>query len=253
MEEQDPDQAVAKHDLEVAIGRAGKAVAHAEKVAPDEVAVKRARVDLLRLEGDIGKAREVVGGIAASGAQPETALTLAALDVAEAEPSWTVAIERLRTAVSGEQSLGRARGLLIYALARSGDLAGARTEHERLAGMSRPHPLAPALGAFIDRIEKAQPAGRKPNERAAASAEASAARPAPTKATKSSSPSKDPEDDGRVPDDYVAPNQGVPVDTSDLPGAHPPPSPSPPSPSAPATTTPKPEIDTSDLPGFKHE
>lgn len=255
MEEQDPDQAMARHDLEAAIGRARKALEQAEKVAADDAAVRRARVDLLRLQGDVGRAREMVAAMGGTGAQPESALTLAALDLAEAQPSWPVAIERLRTAAGGEQSLGRARAMLIYALARSGDLAAAKAEYERLSVASRPHPLAPALRAFIERLERAAPAGRA----SAGAGGAQAPRPAPAGGSR---PRRPADDDGRIPDDYVAPDQGAPVDTSDLGGAHAPapaptPAPAPetaPAPApAPAPSAPAPAIDTSDLPGFKHE
>jgi len=255
MEERDPDQAVARHDFDVAVGRARTSVERAEKLAPEEVAVKRARVDLLRLQGDVGRARELVGAIASGSAQPENALSLAALDLAEAQPSWAVAIGRLRTAVGGEQSLGRARALLVYALARSGDLATARAEHERLAAAARPHTLAPALRAFIERLEAESPAARGggAKDRDAGAGTAGGARAAPPAAGERPRAPRAPTEDGRVPDDYVAPDQGVPVDTSDLPGHAPPASSAPASAPAPASSTPPPEIDTSDLPGIKNE
>jgi tetratricopeptide (TPR) repeat protein len=53
----------------------------------------------------------------------------------------------------GEQSIGRARSMLIYALVRSGDMAAAKTEYQQLAGMPRPHPLLPPLREFMERSE----------------------------------------------------------------------------------------------------
>ncbi|WP_437713869.1 zinc-ribbon domain-containing protein [Sorangium sp. So ce448] len=255
----DADLDTARHELDIAIERARKAVEHARRVAPANAEVTRAAIDLLRMQGDLASARKLVGAISAESAQPESALTLAALDLAEAHPSWAAVVERLRTAASIEQSPGRARALLVYALARSGDLAAARAENERLLATSRQHPLARPLRAFIDRIEKAQgepgsvaePASSAragspqagappPSPKAAASAPPASPSAAPGR------PRRAPEselDDGRVPDDYVAP--GGAIDTSDLPGVHPPPT------AAPGATAPP--IDTSDLPGMKHE
>ncbi|HTN86768.1 MAG TPA: hypothetical protein VL242_23885, partial [Sorangium sp.] len=132
---------------------------------------------------------------------------------------------------------------------RSGDLAAARAEDERLLAMSRPHPLARPLKAFIERLEKA------PGKPDGGVDPASSARPeGPPAGAPGASPSTTPVAPGpvrrapepeheRVPDDYVAP--GGTIDTSDLPGVRPPPTASP---GAPA-----PDIDTSDLPGVKHE
>lgn len=270
--EGDPERGGAKHELDASIGRARAAVDQAQKVAPTDVAVTRARVDLLRLQGDVDGARKLVGTIAAGSSQPENALTLAALDLAEAKPSWPVAIERLRAAVSGEQNLGRARAFLIYSMARSGDLAGARAEHERLAALGRPHPLTAALLIFIERQEGGQPAGSKPagaGPAQSAAVEATAG-PVPGSPRPGRRSGEEPGSE-RVSDDYVVPNREP--DTSDLPGAAtsaPMATAAPPATAAPTATptgtptaahsaTPAPTsatpppIDTSDLPGFKHE
>ncbi|XYH97623.1 zinc-ribbon domain-containing protein [Sorangium sp. So ce1128] len=246
----DPDQETMRHELQVAIDRARNAIEHARRVAPEDAEVKRAAIDLLRMQGDVASARSLVGTISAESAQPENSLTLAALDLAEPNPSWAAVVERLRAAASSEQSPGRARALLVYALARSGDLAAARTENERLLAMSRPHPLARPLKAFIERLEKAPgklDGGVDPAPSARVEGPPAGA-PDPTPpSTTPVAPGpvrRGPEpDDERVPDDYVAP--GGTIDTSDLPGVRPPPTASP---GAPA-----PEIDTSDLPGIKHE
>lgn len=252
----DADLDTVRHDLDVAIERARKEVEHARRVAPANAEVTRAAIDLLRMQGDLASARKLVGAISAESAQPESALTLAALDLAEAHPSWAAVVERLRTAASIEQSPGRARALLVYALARSGDLAAARAENERLLATSRPHLLARPLRAFIDRLEKAQgEPGSVAEPASSARAESPrAGSPPPSPSTAASAPPASPPgrvrrgpepepDDGRVPDDYVAP--GGAIDTSDLPGVHPPPT------ATPGATTPP--VDTSDLPGMKHE
>jgi predicted Zn finger-like uncharacterized protein len=253
----DPDLEVARQELKSSIERARKAVEHARRLSPTDAAATRAAIDLLRIEGDLGGARKLVGSISAASAQPESALTLAALDLAEAQPSWAAVLERLRTAASSEKSLGRARALLVYALARAGDVAGAKAEHERLVAMSRPHPLARALRVFIERLEKTQgklggdagaaapgagasPSTVKTAPRSPSSPEAGEASADPTPGTRS--PERP--HDGRVPDDYVAP--GGTIDTSDLPGVGPPPT----TPSPPPAKTPS-SVDTSDLPGSK--
>ncbi|WP_437576976.1 zinc-ribbon domain-containing protein [Sorangium sp. So ce887] len=245
--EDDPDLDTMRHELQSAIDRAGKAVEHARRVAPADAEVNRAAIDLLRMQGDLASARQLVGAISAESAQPENALTLAALDLAEAQPSW--AVKRLRAAASIEQIPGRARALLVVALARSGDLAAARVENERLLAMSRPHLLARPLRVFIDRIEKAQdkPSGGADPASSARTESPPAGAPDPSPSAAPAPPGRvrraaEP-DDSRVPDDYVAP--GGTIDTSDLPGVHPPPT------ASPSTTAPA--IDTSDLPGIKHE
>ncbi|WP_437634499.1 zinc-ribbon domain-containing protein [Sorangium sp. So ce854] len=251
---EDPDREAMRHELEAALARADKAIEHALRVAREDARVKRAAIDLRRMQGDLAAARGLVGTISAESAQPENALTLAALDLAEAYPSWAAVLPRIDAATSSERIPGRARALLVYALARSGDLAAARAENESLLGMSRPHPLGHPLRAFIDRLEKARgtpdggaaPASSARGEGPAAGSAAPAPSPAPAAPAAPVRPRRAP-DDGRVPDDYVAPG-GAPggvIDTSDLPGIHVPPT------ASPGATAP--EIDTSDLPGIKHE
>jgi predicted Zn finger-like uncharacterized protein len=149
----DPEQPLIQRELDAALERAKKAVANAQAIAPDDPAVTRRRIDLLRMSGNLDEARKLVAGLPGAGSQPESALVLAALDLAEEKPSWPSVIERLRTAVVGEQSIGRARSMLIYALVRSGDITGAKAEYDQLTGMPRPHPLLPPLREFISRNE----------------------------------------------------------------------------------------------------
>ena len=81
---------------------------------------------------------------------------LAALDLAEIDPLWATVIDRLRVAAAGEGNAGRARAALVYALARSGDTAGAKSELERVRALPTPHPLLAVLTAFVTRV----PAGK---------------------------------------------------------------------------------------------
>jgi predicted Zn finger-like uncharacterized protein len=133
------------------IPRTRKAADDAVAAAPEDPAAIRTKIDALRLAGDAANARGYVGKIGAQVSQPETAYVLAALDLAESEPLWTTVIDRLRLAAAGEGNAGRARAALVVALAKSGDVPGARTELSKLDAMSRPYPLLPLLHAFVDR------------------------------------------------------------------------------------------------------
>jgi tetratricopeptide (TPR) repeat protein len=139
-----------KADLDDRVARARKAADAALAVAPEDVSAVRAHIDALRLGGDRDAARKEVAKIAQA-AQPETAYVLAALDLAEPDPLWTTVIDRLRVAAGGEGNSGRARAALVYALAKSGDTAGSKTELAKLDAMARPYPLLPQLHAFVDK------------------------------------------------------------------------------------------------------
>jgi tetratricopeptide (TPR) repeat protein len=82
---------------------------------------------------------------------------LAALDLAEESPNWAAVIDRLKTAATGESNPGRARGALVYALTRSGDLHLAKAELEKMAGAPRPYALLADLRAFVLRAAPAAP------------------------------------------------------------------------------------------------
>ncbi len=58
----DPEQATAQRELEQAAQRTRKAADHAAELAPTDPAVLRSRIDALRLAGDLGGARKLVGG-----------------------------------------------------------------------------------------------------------------------------------------------------------------------------------------------
>lgn len=276
----DPEQAGTRRRLEQAVQRARHAADRAAEVAASDPAVARSRIDALRLEGDLAGARKLVAAVASASSQPENALVLAELDLAEAKPDWSTVIARLRTAVSGEGNLGRARALLVYAMARSNDVAGAKAELERLKSLPRSHPLAGALTAYLARVDETVDVSALPDASAKARAEAppptAAAAAAPTpppsqrdRPTPPSSP--EPPMPSPPPDPGVPLHPNGPIDTSDLPGmkvptpSPPAPSPPPASPPAPAPTAPSPPpapappptntlppgVDTSDLPGFK--
>jgi tetratricopeptide (TPR) repeat protein len=145
------DVRMTRAQLDERVVRAGKTADAAVAVAPDDPAALRAKVDALRLVGERDGARGYVAKIIAQASQPETAYVLAALDLAEPDPLWTTVIDRLRLAAAGEGNAGRARAALVYALARSGDAAGAKAELAKLDAMSRAYPVLPNLHAFLAR------------------------------------------------------------------------------------------------------
>lgn len=151
----DPEQALVQRELTDALETARKSVETAQAAAPDDPGVIRRRIDLQRMSGNLAEARKLVASLPSAAGNPESALVLAELDLAEEKPAWPSVIERLRTAVVGEQSIGRARSMLIFALVRSGDLGAAKAEYEQLAAMPKPHPLLGALREMIARADAA--------------------------------------------------------------------------------------------------
>jgi predicted Zn finger-like uncharacterized protein len=155
-----------KAQLDERLARARKAADDAMAAAPDDLAAVRAKIDALRLSGERDAARNYVSRVGGLASQPETAYVLAALDLAEPEPFWTTVIDRLRQAAGGEANAGRARAALVYALAKSGDTAGARAELAKLDALTRPYPCSPNLHALVDK----SPAKSAPDHLVAAGA-----------------------------------------------------------------------------------
>jgi predicted Zn finger-like uncharacterized protein len=147
-----------KAQLDERVARARRASDEALAIAPLDPAAARAKIDALRLAGERDLARGYVAKVIAQASQPETAYVLAALDLAEPEPLWTTVIERLRFAAAGEGNAGRARAALVYALAKSGDVAGAKAELAKLDALVRPYPLLPNLSALLEKAPTAKPA-----------------------------------------------------------------------------------------------
>jgi predicted Zn finger-like uncharacterized protein len=138
--------------LDELVPRARRQAEDATAAAPDDPVVVRARIDALRLAGARDEARSYVPRLGSLGTQPESAYVLAALDLAEPQPVWATVIERLRSAAAAEGTAGRARAALVYALAQSGDVAGARAELVKIDTAARPYPLLPNLHAFVDAL-----------------------------------------------------------------------------------------------------
>ena len=177
----DSDEArLARQTMDDLASGARRAAEDAQKGAPEDAALLRVRVDALRISGDLRGARALVDRILPTGSQPETAYVLAALDLAETEPPWSVVIGRLRTAAAGEGAASRARAALVYALARSGDAAEARKELDRLAAQPRVHPLIGSLRTFVERAGPATAATGKDAGVIDAAPQATAALPTAT-------------------------------------------------------------------------
>jgi Flp pilus assembly protein TadD len=167
-------QAAEKKQLEQSfkerMARAKAAVAEAVKRAPTALEVVRAQVDALRLEGQVKAARALVGGLAAQASDPDNAFSLGALDLAEGESGYPSAIDRLRVASRAEEALGKARALLIYALAESGDAAAASAELDKLQTLAPNHRALPALRGLVELARSRTPptlAAAPPQPRAA--------------------------------------------------------------------------------------
>jgi tetratricopeptide (TPR) repeat protein len=150
-------QTRARKELDELSVRSSAAADAALAATPDDPAAVRSKIDALRIAGDLAQARALVAKMTTSSlaGQPQTEYVLAALDLAEPATPTTQVIERLRDAVNSEESLGRARAALVYALARMGDAAGARRELEKLLSLPRQHPLQSELRAFVDHATQA--------------------------------------------------------------------------------------------------
>jgi hypothetical protein len=147
--------------------------------------------------------------------------------------------------------------MLVYALARSGDVAASKAELERLAALPKPHPLLGALRAFVGRSSSNIDPGSLPDASAKLDAgKPAAAAPVAAGAHAPREPRErptqyEPREPRERPVAEERPPASGPVDTSDLPGVHAPAPPPGPAPAPAPTTPPPPGVDTSDLPGFK--
>jgi predicted Zn finger-like uncharacterized protein len=172
--------ALEKKQLELSfqdrIAQVKASVSAAMMRSPNALDAVRAKVDSLRLANLVKDARALVGPIANGGSDPENAYTLGALDLAESDAGLPSALDRLRTAARTEEALGKARALLIYALAQSGDAAGASAELGKLQTIAPQHP---ALGALRSLVEVAQSKAAAAPAPAPAPAAASGAAPEP--------------------------------------------------------------------------
>lgn len=179
------------------LAKAKAAVDEAVKRDPNALDVVRAHVDELRLEGQQREARRYVGALSAQATDAQNAFSLGALDQAEGTSGYPSAIDRLRVAARTEEGLGKARGLLVYVLAQSGDAPAARAELDKLETLAPQHRVLPALRSLVELAkakaapeESAEAAVRRPVAKPPASPEAvaGAAAPATGAATPGTSP-----------------------------------------------------------------
>ena len=178
--EKKADLDAARADLEQRMARVHKVTDAAALMAPNDPGVVRAQVDALRLDGNLTRAREIVGTIGGDSSDPETAYVLAALDLAEPSPAWPTIIDRMRTAASAERGPGRARAALVYALASSGALSDANAELGKLESAGAPRTLLAELRAFVQRTGGTPaPSAEVPAAASAPSATAVTPTPAP--------------------------------------------------------------------------
>ncbi len=173
-------------ELDEGVAAARRAADAALAAAPQDIRAMRAKLDALRLAGDSQGARAFVVAVFAQASEAETAYVLAALDLAQPAPPWATIIDRLRIAAGPAGGAGRARAALVYALARSGDGAGAKDELAKLDAQPRLYPLLPLLHMLVPtggrEAPLAQP-GTAPSPSAAPSAgDATGQAPAPVAA-----------------------------------------------------------------------
>lgn len=180
-------RAIEKKQLELSfqdrIGKAKAAVAVAAERAPEALEVVRARVDALRLGNQLKEARALVGPLSAQASDPDNAYSLGALDLSEGPSGYTSAIDRLRVAARPEEALGKARALLVYVLALSGDAAAASAELDKLQTLAPVHRALPALRELVDTAQSRTPA-------AAQAAQRPAPQPAPSSPSAASHPAR---------------------------------------------------------------
>jgi predicted Zn finger-like uncharacterized protein len=119
-------------------------------------ALTLARIDQMRLNGNVGRGRALMTPALRN--DPAAIYSLAALDFAGGgKVDWSKLVEPLRKAAATERHAGRARVALAYALAMTGDSAGAVLEANRVRASCDDRPLADALSAFVGLAVEAAP------------------------------------------------------------------------------------------------
>jgi len=142
------DMATVRRELKEQVVRAQQAWEKASLVVPNEAATLRLHTDILRLADDVGAAKTMAARLP-DPPDAETAYVLAALDVGGATGDLTAVRERLQFASKSEVNPGRARAMLVYVLAKTGDHPGARAELATIALSQRSYPLVGALRAWL--------------------------------------------------------------------------------------------------------
>jgi tetratricopeptide (TPR) repeat protein len=138
-----------KAELDERVAVARHAADEAEAAAPRDPRALRAKLDALRLGGDLEAARGYVVAVFAQASEPETAYVLAALDLAQPASPIAAVVDRLRLATASDPPAARAAAALVYALVRSGDASGAKAVLSKLDATARSSPLLPSLHAWV--------------------------------------------------------------------------------------------------------
>jgi tetratricopeptide (TPR) repeat protein len=159
------------------VALASRTADDALSAAPQDPLAMRAKLDALRLAGDSQAARGYVVAVFAQASEPETAYVLAVLDLGQPASPLATVVDRLRAATAGTGAAGRARAALVYALVKSGDMAGAKVELAKLDAQARLYPLLPDLHMWMA-LDPAATAARPLAELPAASSAPSATDPA---------------------------------------------------------------------------
>lgn len=137
-------------DLPKLIERARAAVAKAHNPSENDPLSVTLELDAFRLQAKLTEARGLVSKLKRG--DPDAGRALATLDLCESTPAWEKLIEQLKFSAFAEKKLGHSQAVLIYALARKGDVEGAKRE---LANLAPSHPLLPILRDYVG---KAKPA-----------------------------------------------------------------------------------------------
>jgi tetratricopeptide (TPR) repeat protein len=146
---------VARAELAERVATARRTADDALAAAPQDPRALTAKLDALRLAGDLPGARGYTTAVLGQATQPEAAYALAALDLDAPAAFSTVVIDRLRLAIGSAPASGRARAALVCALAKSDDIVGAKAELASLDAQPRPYPVLPELHAWLDRATAA--------------------------------------------------------------------------------------------------
>jgi tetratricopeptide (TPR) repeat protein len=142
----------AKRALDALSTKASELSDAAVAIAPDDTNAVLARIDALRIAGNLEAADALAARIEAKRAEPDVAYTRGALDFAagQRQPGAAAAgLVDLQRAAAVSPKLARPQALLAYALAGRGELDRAREMAKSLDTPAHPNPLLEPLRAYI--------------------------------------------------------------------------------------------------------
>jgi tetratricopeptide (TPR) repeat protein len=121
--------------------------------APADTQAILARIDALRLAGNLDATEPLVSQVVATRAEPDVAYTIGARDFVAAKPQLLPAppagVTDLQVAAAASPRLARPQALLAYVLAERGELDAAREMSKGLDTPAHPNPLLDPLRAYI--------------------------------------------------------------------------------------------------------